>query len=128
MKGPVYDRAALAALVGDDPAVLAETLDLFASTARAWQHECARAQESDDRACLARLGHRLKSSARAIGATELADACAALEQSAERGVETAARQDAVHAQAVLARVLSALQDDPACQVTRSSRDSGRANK
>lgn len=68
-------------LIGPSPAVQARILGKFVASARALIDEIEAARRAGDMAILGAVGHKLKSSARAIGADALADACAALEAS-----------------------------------------------
>jgi len=95
-----YDLEVLAALVGPDPAVLQETLDLFVTVASVWREELSTASLDE----FARLGHRMKSSARSIGAFALGDRCEALELAADSGDEPAALTARSAALAALAEV------------------------
>ncbi|MBA4265604.1 MAG: hypothetical protein C0453_11015, partial [Comamonadaceae bacterium] len=78
--GPcAYDEQALAELVGDDPAVLAEFRQRFVLTAFKTIDEMRRAASIGDVATLGSLAHRLKSSCRVIGAVSLAACCDRIE-------------------------------------------------
>ncbi|MBA4263695.1 MAG: hypothetical protein C0453_01315, partial [Comamonadaceae bacterium] len=78
--GPcAYDDQALAELVGDDPAVLAEFRQRFVLTAFKTMDEMRRAASTGDIATLGNLAHRLKSSCRVIGAVSLAECCDRIE-------------------------------------------------
>lgn len=123
-----HDRSALSALVGDDPAAIDEALALFARTAQDWRTQVAAAAVAGDGAALIRLGHRMKSSARAIGAWELATACESLERIASGAAPTGALRPEAHALGALEAVLGELQRESASQVTRSTSDSGRENR
>ncbi|MDP2810327.1 MAG: PAS domain S-box protein [Rhodocyclaceae bacterium] len=72
-------------LIGPNPAVHARILDKFLLSARTQLDEIADAAQRADAAALGALGHKFKSSARAIGADALADACAALEAAGKGG-------------------------------------------
>jgi len=74
------DVNVLKALVGDDAAVVREFLqDFRASTARVSAELRAACQEGQAKAAGA-IAHKLKSSARAVGALALGELCAAMEQ------------------------------------------------
>ncbi|MDY0013938.1 MAG: ATP-binding protein [Rhodocyclaceae bacterium] len=81
-------------LVGSDPAVHARLFGKFVNNGRALLDEIEAAARQDDRAALGKLGHKFKSSARAIGADALADACAALETAGKVGDEAACQAQA----------------------------------
>ncbi len=72
-------------LIGPNPAVHARILTKFAGSARTLLDEIGAAVQQGDVAALGALGHKFKSSARAIGADALADACAALEAAGKGG-------------------------------------------
>jgi two-component system, sensor histidine kinase and response regulator len=75
----VYDDQALARLVGDDPAVLAEFRQRFVLTGIKTMDAMRRAANNGDLASLGNLAHRLKSSCRVIGAMSLAECCDRIE-------------------------------------------------
>lgn len=83
-KGSVH-FGRLAAMVGEDSAAQARLLKKFLVSARAQLDDMAAAEQGGDAAALGALGHKLKSSARAIGADPLADACATLEAQGKAG-------------------------------------------
>jgi signal transduction histidine kinase/CheY-like chemotaxis protein/HPt (histidine-containing phosphotransfer) domain-containing protein len=72
-------------MIGPNPAVQARILGKFVTSARALLDEIDAGMQAGDAAALGALGHKLKSSARAIGADALAAACAALEASGKGG-------------------------------------------
>lgn len=72
--------AKLEALVGNDPDVIREFLLDFRATARQISSELRIACQLGQAAQVAALTHKLKSSARAVGAMALGDLCAELEQ------------------------------------------------
>lgn len=121
-------RAALSALVGDDPAAIDEALALFVRTARDWRMQVAAAAAAGDVATLAQLGHRMKSSARAIGASGLAAACESLEHPATAEAQASAPHPEAPVLEALDAVLEELQRASASQATRSISDSGRENR
>ncbi len=75
-----YDDQALARLVGDDAALLADFRQRFVLSALNTMDEMRRAASSGDMAALADLAHRLKSSCRVIGAVSLAACCDRIER------------------------------------------------
>ncbi|NFV79194.1 response regulator [Magnetospirillum aberrantis] len=77
---PLFVSDALAAMVGEDPAAIAEVLRDFLAPAKGLAAEIAQALDGDDPAAAARGAHKLKSSARAVGAVALAECCAGLER------------------------------------------------
>jgi HPt (histidine-containing phosphotransfer) domain-containing protein len=91
----------LAALVDNDPDTMSHLLRIFLDNAGATCTELQGALAAQDLGAVKALGHRLKSSARAVGAMPLADACFALEQSRALG-------DAAALVAALPSMMSAL--------------------
>jgi CheY-like chemotaxis protein len=75
----VIDLAILARMVRDDPARVRKFALKFLETARKILDEMYAAHTGGDLAVLGGLGHKLKSSARTVGATGFADLCQALE-------------------------------------------------
>jgi PAS domain S-box-containing protein len=73
------DLGALIRLVGDDPAEVRAFLRLYRQSTATVVAELQAAREHGDGRQVGAAAHKLKSSARAIGATALADLCAALE-------------------------------------------------
>ncbi|HRW48325.1 MAG TPA: PAS domain S-box protein [Caldilinea sp.] len=88
------DVAVLAALVGDDPATIRDFLADFRHSARAIATELDAACVAGQAAQVGALAHKLKSSARAVGALALGELCAELE-AAGKGSEVGAVQ-AIH--------------------------------
>jgi HPt (histidine-containing phosphotransfer) domain-containing protein len=74
------DIKVLAALVGDEPAVIREFLNDFSSSAGQIANALRSAFASEDALATGALAHKLKSSARAVGAVGLGELCAAMEQ------------------------------------------------
>lgn len=77
----VFDPGALRSLVGDDPAVLRDFLADFHRTLERLAAELRAAFARGDLSAVAALAHKLKSSARAAGAQQLAALCERLEHS-----------------------------------------------
>lgn len=128
-----YRIAALEALIGTESAELEATLALFVSTGLAWREECRVAHGYADLRALARLGHRMKSSARAIGADRLSAACVRLEAAAEGGGTVASTEAGTEALteafAALDAVVAAISADLAARHSNSaSSASGRENR
>ncbi|MDQ1831300.1 PAS domain-containing hybrid sensor histidine kinase/response regulator [Massilia scottii] len=78
--GETMSLSVLAALVDNDPDTMSRLLRIFLDNAASTVAELQAALQAGAQADLKTLGHRLKSSARAVGAMRLADACQALEQ------------------------------------------------
>lgn len=75
----------LAALVGDEPAVIREFLLDFRASATTTATELAAACAAGDTAQASALAHKLKSSARSVGALALGDLCAEIEAAGTAG-------------------------------------------
>ncbi|MDO8772609.1 MAG: response regulator, partial [Burkholderiaceae bacterium] len=82
--GPVNVRE-LEALVGDDPAVIQEFLQDFRVSAAKAASELKRACEAGAALQAGAVAHKLKSSARSVGARALGDLCEELEQGGYAG-------------------------------------------
>ncbi len=80
-----FDVSVLAALVGDDPATLHEFLRDFRDSAASIAAELTAACAAGDAAQAGALAHKLKSSARSVGALALGEICAALEAAGKAG-------------------------------------------
>lgn len=77
---PQVDAQALAGYVGDDPAALTRYRQMFLDVGARQLVEARAACAARDGRRLAAVGHRLKSSARLVGATSFAELCQRLEQ------------------------------------------------
>ena len=75
----VVNLDTIARIVGGDPEVVRETLEDFLQSAFKLSREMQDLQARNELRSIASIAHRLKASARTIGATELADVCAELE-------------------------------------------------
>ncbi|MBX3616095.1 ATP-binding protein [Nitrosomonas sp.] len=76
----VVDVSVLKELVGDDPATIKELLLEFRTDAEKIALEILAAYQSKQFAVVGSLAHKLKSSARSVGAIALGDLCAEIEQ------------------------------------------------
>ena len=83
-------------LIGDDPADLSELIELFAEEAPALVGQLRGSVEASDIDVMRRASHTLKSSARDLGALQLASLCEALEHRCRNG-DVADVSDAVSA-------------------------------
>jgi CheY-like chemotaxis protein/HPt (histidine-containing phosphotransfer) domain-containing protein len=79
------DVSILAALVGDDPVVVRDFLQDFRGSASQITVELKNAYADRQSAQMSALAHRLKSSARSVGALELGELCAEIEQAGKAG-------------------------------------------
>ncbi|PPQ35217.1 PAS domain S-box protein [Rhodopila globiformis] len=80
-----FDSHTLAAIVGDDPDVIAAILADYSRSAERLAGELAQAAADGDAARVGAVAHRLKSSSRAVGALLLGEICAVLEQAGNAG-------------------------------------------
>jgi HPt (histidine-containing phosphotransfer) domain-containing protein len=80
---PIWDPFALQKVIGSNTASQARLLTKFLSIARATIQETLQAIEIQDWAAAAALGHKLKSSARSVGAMQFGTLCEALERAGE---------------------------------------------
>jgi CheY-like chemotaxis protein/HPt (histidine-containing phosphotransfer) domain-containing protein len=81
----LFDPASLSPVVGDDPGVIAAVLGDFLVAARTICQDLGSALRDGAMPAMAQAAHKLKSSARMVGAVRLADRCAAIETAARRG-------------------------------------------
>ena len=88
MEGPV-DVHVLEALVGDDPAVISEFLRDFRASSAKIAVELRVAYQAGQTAAVGAAAHKLKSSARSVGALALGELCAQMEQAGKAGDTTA---------------------------------------
>jgi CheY-like chemotaxis protein len=80
--GSVWDAHTLAALVGNNPPVIARLLKKYLVNAQQQVRDMQRAQASAELQPLGRLAHTLKSASRSTGALALGELCQALESAA----------------------------------------------
>ncbi|MBK6584103.1 MAG: PAS domain S-box protein [Gammaproteobacteria bacterium] len=79
------DISVLQALVGDDPQIVREFLEDFRRSAAPIAAEMHNARQSGELAGVGAAAHKLKSSARTIGALALGDCCERIETAANNG-------------------------------------------
>lgn len=84
MAGPV-DVRVLEALVGNDPAVISEFLRDFRASSAKIAVELRTAYQAGQTAAVGAAAHKLKSSARSVGALALGELCAQMEQAGKAG-------------------------------------------
>ena len=82
---PPVDVSALIALVGDDPAVIDEFLDDFGAAAQLAAGQIRAACGDGDVLAAAAAAHKLKASARSVGALALGDLCEQMERHGNAG-------------------------------------------
>jgi two-component system sensor histidine kinase/response regulator len=75
----------LAALVGDDPATIADFLQDFAASAKLIGADLLAACAAGDALQAQTLAHKLKSSARSVGALQLGELCQQMEAAGKSG-------------------------------------------
>ena len=80
VEGELFDLAALAQTFGGKPDKMRKYALLFVESARDGMREVDAALARDDLVALSELGHRIKSSARAVGAMQFGNLCLALER------------------------------------------------
>ncbi|MFZ5539458.1 MAG: PAS domain S-box protein [Pseudomonadota bacterium] len=83
MREPTFDASALTRVIGDDAAAARDLLAQWRAAATGQLAELDDAAAHDDRARIATLAHRMKSSARAVGAAALGALCERLEGAAQ---------------------------------------------
>jgi CheY-like chemotaxis protein/HPt (histidine-containing phosphotransfer) domain-containing protein len=95
--GSLLDLNVLRGLIGDDPQALQELLADFLASARRVRSDLVRVWATSDAQRVVELAHKLKSSARAVGALALGERCAELERAGGVGEPSAisARLDAL---------------------------------
>ena len=79
------DVSVLKALVGDDPAMISELLHDFRLSATGIAEELRSACEAGQASATGAAAHKLKSSARSVGALALGELCDAMEQAGKAG-------------------------------------------
>ncbi len=84
-KHALFDAQVLPSLTGGDAALVEELLAAYRISARDTAHSLQKAQASANWRQVGELAHRLKSSSRAVGAMQLGEICAALEQAGRNG-------------------------------------------
>ena len=101
---PLLDVAVLAATFGDNPDKLRKYAFMFLDSAREGLAEIDIALVSGDLARAGAVAHRLKSSARAVGAMAFGEVCAELEQQQQRGAVAQARALGARLRSLFARL------------------------
>jgi PAS domain S-box-containing protein len=84
-KRPPVDLDVLTPLIGDRPAIIDEVLRQFRSSTRECTAQIRAAGHAGQVAAMAEVAHKLKSSARAVGALALGDLCDRLEHEGRAG-------------------------------------------
>jgi len=100
----LFDTAVLAATFGDNPDKLRKYAFMFLDSAREGLAEIDIALVSGDLARAGAAAHRLKSSARAVGAMAFGEVCAELEQQHQRGALAQGRALGARLRSLFARL------------------------
>ncbi|WP_227470439.1 CHASE domain-containing protein [Massilia sp. YMA4] len=98
---PLFDVTALGQTFGNKPEKMRKYALMFLESAREGMDEVDAALAQGDLTRLAELGHRIKSSARAVGAQSFAELCLALERLRKGGRIEEARAIVVHMRPLL---------------------------
>jgi two-component system sensor histidine kinase/response regulator len=101
---PLLDTAVLASTFGADPDKMRKFAFMFLDSAREGLAEVDSALASNDLARAGAVAHRLKSSARAVGALGFADLCAELERQPEGRTQAQAKALAARLRSIFARL------------------------
>ncbi|HRO36931.1 PAS domain S-box protein [Thauera sp.] len=109
---PVFDPRTLPALIGDDAALITEFLGEYRESASDSVRSIRQACEDGDWRQAGELAHRLKSSSRSVGALQLGEICAILEQAGRDSDGDRARQLAGQLDTALEVALRAMQVAP----------------
>jgi len=104
----LFDVTALGQTFGNKPEKMRKYALMFLDSAREGMDEVDEALAQGDLARLAELGHRIKSSARAVGAYSFAELCLALERLRKGGQIDEARAIVVHMRPLLDRLAAHL--------------------
>ncbi len=85
----LVDPAALCAQMGEDAELIREILDLYLDSLRTQSSQIREAFQHQDTHTIGSLAHSLKAASRSVGAVQLGQLCAELEQAARNGDEVA---------------------------------------
>ncbi|MES2116985.1 MAG: Hpt domain-containing protein, partial [Pseudomonadota bacterium] len=102
--GEMFDLVALGQTFGNKPDKMRKYAMLFLASARDGMVEVDAALANGDLAQLSELGHRIKSSARAVGAMRFGNLCLALEQMRQQPDLARARQLVAQMHTMLAQL------------------------
>jgi HPt (histidine-containing phosphotransfer) domain-containing protein len=81
----VFDPLALPGLIGDDAALIEEFLAEYRTSASNTVHSIRQACAAGNWRQTGELAHRLKSSSRSVGAMQMGQICAAIEDAGRKG-------------------------------------------
>ncbi|WP_265945771.1 ATP-binding protein [Dechloromonas sp. A34] len=106
----LVDVSVLTALVGDDKANLRRLLGIYLTSIRSACEELLPALATNDARGIGGIAHRLKASSRSVGALELGDLCAELENACRAGDQAAITAGSENFMAALAAVDTCVAD------------------
>ena len=121
----VFDPQALPGLIGNDAALIAEFLGEYRLSACDTVRSIRKACEDGDWRRAGELAHRLKSSSRSVGAMQLGEICAALEQAGRDDDGDQVQRQGGLLEAALADTLTAMQGTQAAGVPPARGDTPR---
>ncbi len=104
-EGAAIDPAALKSVFGDDEETFKEILADFVQPAHSNVAEILSAYEASSADDVAKAAHKLKSSSRAVGATDLSEICAALESAGKEGDWESIKAAAANIEGAFSRVV-----------------------
>jgi len=107
---PVFDVDAMRAIIGDDDESIRELLAFYLDTTLPQWGELRQACEVGDCARAAHVAHKLKSSARSVGALELAECCGTFERAARSGRIAYLKQGVKRLDSIQARAEEAIRN------------------
>jgi PAS domain S-box-containing protein len=119
---PLLDTAVLASTFGSDPGKMRKFVFMFLDSAREGLAEIDIALVSNDLARAGAVAHRLKSSARAVGALGFAELCAELERQQERQQECVSSAQAKALSARLRSMFARLERQVAAELGARATD------
>ncbi|UTV29746.1 CHASE domain-containing protein [Photobacterium atrarenae] len=104
----VFELSRLETLVGQDPVVIGDFLRDYLSVMKAQEKLLKQAYSDGELRQLAEIAHKLKSSSRSVGALQLGELCAALENNGIKGDSAAVASLLPHLERVLASTEAAV--------------------
>ena len=113
----IWDATALTSLVGDNPGMHRRLLEKFLPSSREQVIAIDAAAQSGETNRAADLAHKLKSSARSVGALQLGDLCMELECAGRAGDEKTCRTLSKHVSAAFAAAAAEIEKTLEAPVT-----------
>ena len=101
---PIFDPEVLIDMLGDNPVVHRKLIDSFLEEAQKAAVEISLANEAHDSDTLTSVSHKLKSSARIVGAIQFANACEVLERAGRNATWVEIQPAQVNFQAAFKRM------------------------